>query len=138
MPRPCGAGGFGGVRRRVRKRAPLPLASHDELAERAIGGEMVSPGALREALLAAPDFDQRLHQVTLLERQVMALQDEPLRLGAPGSAILDLYYGSLAGHQALARFYGYVEATEQAERHQRWVDAIQASIVAAGQADDQG
>ena len=116
--------------------SPLPLASHDELAERAIGGEMVSPGALREALLAAPDFDQRLHQVTLLERQVMALQDEPLRLGAPGSAILDLYYGSLAGHQALARFYGYVEAAEQAERHQRWVDAIQASIVAGAQADD--
>ena len=115
--------------------APLAPAGYDELAERAVGGEVVSPGALREALLAAPDFDQRLHQVTLLERQVMALQDEPLRLGAPGSAILDLYYGSLAGHQALAQFYGYVEATEQAERHQRWVDAIQASIVAAAEAE---
>ena len=36
------------------------------------------------------------------------MEDEPLRLGAVGSAILDLYYASLAGHQALAKFYGHL------------------------------
>ena len=111
--------------------SPAPPAAYDELAERAVGGEMVAPRALKDAFLAAPEVDQRLHQLTLLERQVMALRDEPLRLGAPGSAILDIYYGSLAGHQALARFYGFVEATEQAERHERWAEAIADSIAAS-------
>ena len=110
---------------------PAPPVAYDELAQRAIGGETVTPSALKDAFLAAPDVDQRLHQLTLLERQVMALRDEPLRLGAPGSAILDIYYGSLAGHQALAQFYGFVEATEQAERHERWAEAIAASIASS-------
>lgn len=114
---------------------PMPPAGYEDLAQRAMAGEMVSPRALRDALLAAPDFDKRLHEATRLERQVLALADEPLRLGAAGSAILDIYYASLAGHQALARFYGYVEAPEQVEWHERWVAAIRASIEAdAGKA----
>ena len=109
---------------------PTPPAGYDELAQQAMAGEMVPPSALREALLATPDFDKRLHEATLLERQVLALADEPLRVGAAGSAILDIYYASLAGHQALARFYGYVDAPEQVAWHERWVAAIRASIEA--------
>ena len=99
------------------------------MAERAAGGEMVDPAALKRAFLEAPDFADRLRQLTMLEKQVLqALDHEPLRLGAVGSAILDHYYGSLAGHQALSRFYGHLEANEQAARHQAWVEAIRAAI----------
>lgn len=89
--------------------------------------------ALRRAFLARSDFDERLRELVGLEAQVLAAIDErPLRLGAVGSAILDLYYGSLAGHQALARFYAFVDSTEQAAYHERWIAAIQDGIERAG------
>ena len=98
----------------------------------------MDPPALRAALLAAPDFDERLRQLTLLERQALALlADEPLRLGAIGSAILDSYYGSLTGHLALARFYREVEAAEQAALHDTWVAAITAAIEGSGDGGDE-
>ncbi|MCE2502438.1 MAG: hypothetical protein J4G13_16550, partial [Dehalococcoidia bacterium] len=83
-------------------------ASYEELVARIVD-EPVDVASLRGAFLARPDFDERLRELVELEAQVLAAIDErPLRLGAVGSAILDLYYGSLAGHQALARFYDYV------------------------------
>ena len=110
--------------------SPPPMA-YAELAERAASGETVDAAALKRAFLAAPDFAVRLRRLTILEEQVLrTLDQEPLRLGAVGSAILDQYYGSLAGHQALVRFYGYLEADEQADRHRAWVAAIRAAIEA--------
>ena len=112
-------------------RPPTP-ASYDDLVARGADAP-VDVTALRRAFLARSDFDERLRELVALEAQVLAAIDErPLRLGAVGSAILDLYYGSLAGHQALARFYAFVDSAEQAAYHERWVAAIQADIERAG------
>ena len=112
-------------------RASVPASYEDLVAQ---GAEApVDVQALRRAFLARSDFDERLRELAALEAQVLAAIDErPLRLGAVGSAILDLYYGSLAGHQALARFYTFVDSAEQAAYHERWVAAIQADVARAG------
>lgn len=111
---------------------PSTPASYDDLVARGADAP-VDVTALRQAFLARSDFDERLRQLVALEAQVLAAIDErPLRLGAVGSAILDLYYGSLAGHQALARFYAFVDSTEQAAYHERWIAAIQTDIERAG------
>lgn len=107
-------------------------ASYEDLVAQAADAP-VDVRELRQAFLARSDFDERLRQLVDIEAQVLAAIDEsPLRLGAVGSAILDLYYGSLAGHQALARFYDFVDATDQAAYHERWVSAILADIERAG------
>lgn len=107
-------------------------ASYDDLVARA-GDAPVAVQELRRAFLARSDFDERLRQLVDLEAQVLvAIDERPLRLGAVGSAILDLYYGSLAGHQALARFYDFVESADQAAYHERWIAAILADIEGAG------
>lgn len=103
--------------------------SYDALAASAWDGGTIDPAAIRQAFLVAPDFDERLRQLIFLEGQVLEVLDgEPLRLGAVGSAILDQYYASLTGHQALARFYRHLELAEQADRHDAWVEAIRADI----------
>ena len=112
-------------------RASTP-ASYEDLVARGADAP-VDVMALRRAFLARSDFDERLRELVTLEAQVLAAIDErPLRLGAVGSAILDLYYGSLAGHQALARFYAFVDSAEQAAYHERWIAAIRADIERAG------
>ena len=109
-----------------------PPASYEALVAQGADAP-VDLTTLRRAFLARSDFDERLRQLVALEAQVLAAIDErPLRLGAVGSAILDLYYGSLAGHQALARFYAFVDSAEQAAYHERWIAAIQADIQRAG------
>ena len=115
-----------------------PPAAYETLAERAAaGGEMIDPAVLKQAFLAAPDFDDRLRQLTLLERQALAgMEDDPLRLGAVGSAILDQYYASLVGHLALAKFYGYLEATQQTTLHESWMAAIGTAIEASAKPPD--
>ena len=112
-------------------RASPPVSYEDLVAQGA--DAPVDVTALRRAFLARSDFDDRLRDLVALEAQVLSAIDErPLRLGAVGSAILDLYYGSLAGHQALARFYAFVDSAEQAAYHERWIAAIQADIERAG------
>ena len=95
----------------------------------------IRPAPLQTAFLATEDFDQRLRDLSLLERQALALMDQPLRLGAVGSAILDLHYASLVGHRALATFYRHVAHPEQAGLHDAWAAAIAAHIEASGQGD---
>ena len=108
---------------------PMPPVSYEALAQRAAAGEMIEPATLKKAFLTAPEFAARLRRLTALESQALdAMDGSPLRLGAVGSAILDQYYGSLAGHQALAKFYGHVEATEQALWHEAWVATIRDAI----------
>lgn len=117
---------------------PVSSVSYEVLAERAVAGEMIQPEALKKAFLTAPDFATRLRRLTAMERQVLdAMEEGPLRLGAVGSAILEQYYASLAGHQALARFYGHLEAIEQAAWHEAWVTAIHDAIDATAR-DEEG
>ena len=92
-------------------------------------GADFDPGALREAWLAQPDVEEQRARLEELEAEALnLLADEPLRLGAVGSAILDLYYGSLAGHLAMATFYHRVEAPDDAARHERWGSAVREAI----------
>ncbi|MEM6707305.1 MAG: tetratricopeptide repeat protein [Pseudomonadota bacterium] len=88
---------------------------------------------LRSAFLATDEFPDQLTRLTELENQALQLvEDEPLKLGSLGSAILDLYYGSLAGHYVSMKFYEFVENPTARARHAEWLDAIRASIEASG------
>ena len=91
----------------------------------------IEPLALQRAFAGAPDFGRRLRDLTVLEEQALALMEEPLRLGAVGSAILDIHYASLVGHRALASFYEHVELSDQADLHRRWERAIVDAIAAS-------
>jgi TPR repeat protein len=110
-----------------------PLPPYSVLAKEAENGGPVSAEDLRAAFIAAPDFNDRLQQLAPLETEALAMMaDEPLRLGAMGSAILNIYYGSLAGHYALVKFYGHVDATDSVTIHQMWLDKISAAIEKQG------
>lgn len=102
-----------------------PLPTYDELAASIAAGEAVDVRDLRAAFLAAPDFARRVDALGALEQQAIdILDEEPLRLGPLGAAILDQYQGSIAGHYALLRFYEFVERDEAAREHRQWVARI--------------
>jgi TPR repeat protein len=85
---------------------------------------------LREAFLAADDRDARMARLADLELQAFAIiEDEPLKLGSLGTAILDTYYGSLTGHYVLARFYRHLDNEVAAQEHEAWIARIQESMV---------
>ena len=86
---------------------------------------------LRADFLAGDNLSQRLERLLELEGEAMALMEhEPLKLGAIGSAIVDLSPASLVGHQALHRFYEHVDAAEAASQHAAWADAAKAAMSA--------
>jgi TPR repeat protein len=102
------------------------------LTERFDAGEAVSPTELRAAFLSASDLPARMERLNDLESQALALvDDEPLRLGSVGSAILDTYVGSLTGHYVLARFYDRV-SNPKADFHRQWVERIRSDMASAG------
>lgn len=103
------------------------------LTERLDAGDPVSAGELREAFLHAEDLPARMERLNELEQQALAIvEDEPLKLGSIGSAILDTYYGSLTGHYVLARFYERVATPEAAEPHRQWVERIREDMEERG------
>ena len=105
------------------------VATYEELATAIKAGEKVDARALRAAFVATPDFSERMQNISGLETQAIRLiEEEPLRLGPLGSAIVDQYPGSLAGHHALATFYSYLEREETAAEHREWVSRIRASV----------
>ncbi len=106
--------------------------SYRDLTQAYGAGEEIEPQRLREAFLRAPDLTQRLERLGDLEAQALAVvEDEPLKLGSIGSAILDTYVGSLTGHYVLARFYDRV-SNAKADFHRDWVERINADLEAAG------
>ncbi|MBX3706177.1 MAG: sel1 repeat family protein [Pseudomonadales bacterium] len=108
------------------------------LTEQIAAGADVSVGDLRQAFLAAPDSAERMARLTDLELQAFSIiEDEPLKLGSIGTAIIDTYYGSLTGHYVLARFYRHVDNEAAALPHETWVERIQASM-AEGASDRRG
>lgn len=115
-----------------------PPPTYDELAnlvadEQAIDAEQVTQ--LRQAFLANPDFDERIRTVTLLEQETVGLmrEEQLLRLGPIGSAILEHYRASILAHQALAEFYRHVDMPEQAAVHEAWTAAIGAAVEMTGE-----
>ena len=86
---------------------------------------------LRAGFLAGDDLPKRMDRLIELESEAVKLAEyEPLKLGAIGSAILDLNPGSLVGHHMLRRFYDHVDAAETASGHGAWADAVKASMSA--------
>lgn len=106
-----------------------PADEYGPLAAAAAAGNEVAVADLRRAFLADPEFNERMQRLAPLERQAMQLlADEPLKLGAVGSAILDIYYGSVAGHYALLKFYEHVEVDDGVAEHRVWLERIDAAI----------
>ncbi|MGA1371216.1 MAG: tetratricopeptide repeat protein [Pseudomonadales bacterium] len=104
--------------------APRP---YDDLLIAINAGEEVDATTLRKSFYAAPDHAERLERLTALELDAyQIIEDEPLKLGSLGSAMLDTYYGSLTAHFALARFYDYLENAEAAAFHRGWIERIRA------------
>jgi TPR repeat protein len=110
--------------------ASTSTLNYEELSSAARAGQEVDVGELREAFLTSPDFPQRMKRLGELETEAIIrfIEEEPLRLGPIGTAILDQYHGSLAGHYALATFYDYVDSANSATIHHQWVSRIQADV----------
>ncbi|MXX28286.1 MAG: hypothetical protein F4Z45_00860, partial [Gammaproteobacteria bacterium] len=88
---------------------------------------------LRAEFLAGDDLPKRMDRLIELESEAIKLVEyEPLKLGAIGSAILDLNPGSLVGHHVLQRFYDHVDAAETASEHGAWAEAVKAAMSAGG------
>lgn len=112
---------------------PPPPEPYPEISARITAGEEVAADALRASFIAADDLPERLQRLAPLERQVLQMiEDEPLRLGSIGSAILDAYYGSLAGHYAMKTYYERVESAEAAAIHSAWLDKLMGAIENSG------
>lgn len=109
--------------------APVDYAG---LGDKIANGDPVAVRDLRRAFLQLEDLPERMERLRDLEQQAAQLfEDEPLKLGSIGTAILDTYYGSLTGHLALARFYEFVGSEEAAEPHHAWVARIREEMEAS-------
>ncbi len=88
---------------------------------------------LQSQFLAHPELRANLARLMELEQQALALmEDEPLKLGSIGSAILDLYSASQTGHLAMRNYYEHLEAVDAQQEHQARLSQIQASMRASG------
>ena len=102
------------------------------IRDKASDGEPVSVAKLSDAFLSLPDLPARMDRLADLEAQALQLvEDEPLKLGSIGTAILDTYYGSLTGHYVLEKFYRHLES-EEAETHAQWVNRIREHMQKVG------
>lgn len=109
--------------------ASTSTLNYEELSSTARSGGQVDVGDLRKAFLASPDFPQRMKRLRELETEVIGfIEEEPLRLGPIGTAILDQYHGSLAGHYALATFYNHLGSANSATIHKQWVLRIRTDL----------
>lgn len=87
----------------------------------------------RAAYLDQADFSKRLKETSGLELRVLGLaDDEPLALGALGSALVEINPASLTGHHALTVFYQHVDAEEGANLHRQQINQIKQAVRATG------
>ena len=106
-----------------------PAPGYAELADKAANGEVVAIGDLREAFLRDPELPGQMERLLELEAQALQLvEDEPLKLGSIGSAILDTYQASITGHYVMSRFYRHVETDDAMAEHLDWLERIRADM----------
>jgi TPR repeat protein len=87
----------------------------------------------RTTYLSQSGFPELLEESTGLELRILGLgADEPLALGALGSALLEANASSLTAHHALAVFYQHVDAEEGAALHRQQLDRLKQNIAATG------
>ena len=111
--------------------APVAAASLDD------DPELLAAAQLRAEFLAGDNLPKRMDRLVELESEAIKLVEyEPLKLGAIGTAILDLNPGSLVGHRVLQRFYDYVDAPKTASEHSAWADAAKAAMSAGATGDE--
>ena len=85
------------------------------------------------AYLTLPDFAEQLDYTTSLETRVPALSaDEPLAMGALGSALIERNPSSLTGHHALTTFYQHLDAAEALETHADAFEMHRQTVLASG------
>jgi len=109
--------------------ATTSTLDYEELSTAARSGVEVDVGDLRKAFVVSPDFPQRIQKLRELETEALRfIEEEPLRLGPIGTAILDQYHGSLAGHLALATFYSHLGSTTSTGIHKQWVSRIRTDL----------
>ena len=96
-----------------------PNSHAAEISPAAASQAIQELGSAREIFLQDADFGEKFERLMELEQQALQLAlDEPLKLGSIGSAILDIYAGSLTGHYVMQTFYGHLE-TEEAEQYHK-------------------
>lgn len=99
-------------------------------------GSNVQRGELNQGYatyLTQTDFSEQLSHVTALENRINVQgSEEPLALGAPSSALIEINPASLTGHHALARFYQHVDAHDAARRHEESFQLLKNRILASG------
>ncbi len=110
-----------------------PPAPYGELHDKVANGEFVSVAELRTSFRRDVALPERMERLMELESQALQLvEDEPLKLGSIGSAILDIYQASITGHYVMSRFYEHVETAEAAASHQDWLARIRADMETVG------
>jgi TPR repeat protein len=106
---------------------------YNQLTDKVSDGDQVSVAELRDAFLAQETLPEQMERLLELEQQALELvEDEPLKLGSIGSAILDTYQASITGHYVMSRFYAHVEAPTAEQEHLGWLDRIRADMQAHG------
>ena len=99
-------------------------------------GSNVQRGELNQGYatyLTQTDFSEQLSHVTAMENRINVQgSEEPLALGAPSSALIEINPASLTGHHALARFYQHVDAHDAARRHEESFQLLKNRILASG------
>lgn len=87
----------------------------------------------RAAYLDQADFHELLKESTELELRILGLMaDEPLALGALGSALVEANASSLTGHHALTLFYLHVDTDGAEGVHRQKLDRIMQTIRTTG------
>ena len=114
--------------------APAP-ADYPGLLARVQEGDFSRLDDFRRGWLAQPDAAARLARLNELEQQALQMFDQPLRLGAIGAALLDVYPASLAGQMASAAYYERVTNLEDSARFGQRATAIAAAMTGTAAAD---
>ena len=110
-----------------------PHATYGDLHDKVLNGEPVSVRELREAFQRDVALPEHMERLSELEQEALQLvEDEPLKLGSIGSAILDIYQASVTGHYVMTRFYEHVDAPDAAAGHLDWLERIRADMEHAG------
>ena len=87
----------------------------------------------RSNFLTGADLAKKLPSVLAFERQALQLlNDQPLRLGAIGAAIIELRPDSLTGHYALKKFYQHVETSAGVITHGEKLNHLYAALLRSG------
>jgi len=112
---------------------PVGDADYADLADKAANGEYVSITDLRDAFLRDEQLPENMERLLELEQQALQLvEDEPLKLGSIGSAILDTYQASITGHYVMSRFYEHLDTPDAAAGHLEWLSRIRENMESIG------